>query len=124
METKEAYREAQRDGFCRWCDEEIQKGNKVFAFYSHRNRGQHILFHPECVKEMNKIVEEGEKDNAYFEIDKIIENLKNQPQQKPSVRAWGLNSCPECGIELGQVSAMTCFNRDCPSYRVVTMGVD
>lgn len=117
MKGKEAYRDAKHNAVCRWCDGEIKKGNKVFAFYSHMNRGQHILFHPECVKEMNKVVEEGEKDDVHFEIDKIIENLKKQPP----VKAYALNICPVCGVEIGQVSAMTCFNQKCPTYRVVSM---
>ena len=54
------YREAKKNCFCRGCDVELEKGTKMIATYSFRNRGQHIYFCIECVKEMNGLIYEEE----------------------------------------------------------------
>jgi hypothetical protein len=56
-------RPAERDAFCRYCDEVIKKGDDMLSFYSYRNRGQNIHLHPECVIKMAEEVNEGIKEN-------------------------------------------------------------
>lgn len=50
------YREAKKDCFCRGCDILLEKGTKMVATYSHRNRGQYIFFCVECIKQMNDLI--------------------------------------------------------------------
>ncbi len=59
IKNKPEYRFAQRTGFCRACDQKVEKGvDKAVYFYSHMNRGQHIIICPKCVKVLNELVEE------------------------------------------------------------------
>lgn len=45
------YRQLQRDGYCRICEEVIeQKKDWVISWYSTCNRGTHIHICPDCVK--------------------------------------------------------------------------
>lgn len=49
-------REAKRNCYCRGCDVVIQRGETMIATYSSRNTGQYIYFCIDCVKEMNKLI--------------------------------------------------------------------
>lgn len=44
--------------FCRGCDEELPINTRVFYTYSHRNRGQHVLFCMNCLEKICAIYEE------------------------------------------------------------------
>lgn len=50
-------RQAQREAFCRGCDDKIEKGEEMISTYSIRNRGQNIYFCLKCAKDI------GEKEN-------------------------------------------------------------
>lgn len=54
--AKAEYREAQRDANCRLCDNEISKGMMGVFWYSYRNRGQHIVICPSCIKVLNNLL--------------------------------------------------------------------
>ena len=48
-------REAARDAFCRVCDGKIEKGELMFSFYSHRNRGQNIHICKSCIDSIKDV---------------------------------------------------------------------
>lgn len=50
--TQMEFRKAQRQGFCRGCDDVINRGDTMFYTYSFRNRGQNILFCLPCIKKI------------------------------------------------------------------------
>ena len=52
------YRLTHRKAFCRACDGVIESGEMMVTMYSRRNTGQHIHFHPECVKQMAALIDE------------------------------------------------------------------
>lgn len=58
------FRPLERTTICRGCDEELVRGTNVIATYSFRNRGQHIYFCKECVKLMQKLIEEDDKTES------------------------------------------------------------
>jgi len=41
-------RDIERTGFCRGCDIQLEKGTPIIYTYSHRNRGQSIIFCLDC----------------------------------------------------------------------------
>lgn len=47
---------AERQAYCRYCDDLIEKGEKMLSFYSHRNKGMYIHLHLDCVKSMNELI--------------------------------------------------------------------
>jgi len=49
-------REAQRDAYCRGCDEVINRGEQMVSTYSFRNRGQHIHFCMSCADDIGGLV--------------------------------------------------------------------
>lgn len=55
-------RPIQRKGFCRGCDERLEVGTYIVYTYSHRNRGQNIVFCMDCAKEIGKLAEKVTKD--------------------------------------------------------------
>lgn len=57
-------RKAERDAFCRACDGPIKKGEDMMSGYSHRNRGQNIHFHLDCVGQMNALVKSYGEQNG------------------------------------------------------------
>ena len=52
------YRAIERDGFCRYCDQQIKRGTMVLYGHSYRGGrdGTKIILHPECLEEMGRIV--------------------------------------------------------------------
>jgi len=51
------YRQLQRDGYCRICEEVIeQKKDWVVSWYSTCNRGTHIHICPKCVRELYELL--------------------------------------------------------------------
>ena len=60
------FRLAKRDCYCRGCDKVLKRDtDMLLATYSFRNRGQYIYFCVDCVKEMNKLIEDKEKEIRY-----------------------------------------------------------
>lgn len=60
METAQQYvRKAERQAFCRLCDNVIEKGDTMLSFYSRRNRGQHIHICKCCVDKIRSVKMEG-----------------------------------------------------------------
>lgn len=49
-------RPAERNAFCRGCDEVIEKGQDMVSTYSWRNRGQYIHFCLDCAKIISKLI--------------------------------------------------------------------
>lgn len=54
--SKPEYRNAERDSFCRVCDNKINKGNPAVFWYSRRNRGQNIMVCPTCVETIYELL--------------------------------------------------------------------
>lgn len=52
------FRDAQRDAFCRGCDDTIKKGQPMVATFSWRNRGQNIYFCVGCAGEIGALVKD------------------------------------------------------------------
>lgn len=55
---------AERQAYCRYCDGLIEKGEKMFSFYSHRNKGMYIHLHIECIKYMNELIVKEEHETT------------------------------------------------------------
>lgn len=51
-------RKVERESHCRGCDKTLFKGNVIIYTYSHRNRGQNIIFCMSCAELIGKLVEE------------------------------------------------------------------
>jgi hypothetical protein len=74
--SKIELRPIERKGFCRGCDREINIGSNIIYTYSHRNRGQSILFCIDCAKHIGALatnVPEVKQHN----LEKIYADLKN-----------------------------------------------
>lgn len=59
MATKnpqDSLRVSERDAICRYCDEDIRKGEMMFSFYSIRGRGQYIHLCMDCMKRFKSLV--------------------------------------------------------------------
>lgn len=48
-------RVAQRNAFCRGCDDVIKRGDEMISTYSFRNTGQHIHFCLHCAVVMGEL---------------------------------------------------------------------
>ena len=58
--NKPEYRKAERDAFCRVCDNVIKRGEDAVFWYTFRNRGQHICICPSCVEGLYDLLPEDE----------------------------------------------------------------
>lgn len=57
MTTEVVYRQLERDGYCRICEEIIErKKDWVVSWYSSCNRGTHIHICPKCVREIYELL--------------------------------------------------------------------
>jgi hypothetical protein len=54
-------RPAERNAFCRGCDNTIVKGEDLIYTYSFRNTGQNIYFCVACAKKIGDLVKDAEK---------------------------------------------------------------
>ena len=62
MIFKPELRQTERQAYCRGCDKILQpKTEKVLAWYSIRNRGQHIYICTDCIVAMNNLIIEDAK---------------------------------------------------------------
>ena len=43
-------RRIERTGFCRGCDDQLEKGSRIFYTYSDRNRGVVVILCMKCVE--------------------------------------------------------------------------
>ena len=55
MEHKFTNRLAERDAFCRWCDNTITKGSPMVSIYSWRNRGVSMHFCLPCAEKIGEL---------------------------------------------------------------------
>ena len=56
---KPVLRQVERQAFCRACDKTLERNTeKVIAWYSFRNRGQHIYICTDCVTSMYNLIQE------------------------------------------------------------------
>lgn len=51
-------RKAERESHCRGCDKTLFKGDAIIYTYSHRNRGQNIIFCMSCAELIGKLAKE------------------------------------------------------------------
>ncbi len=56
--TEIVKRKAERNAYCRGCDNEIKRGEKMVYTYSNRNRGQSIPICLKCAKTIGELVNE------------------------------------------------------------------
>lgn len=57
-------REAKQKAICRYCNGFIQKGEKMFSFYSVANTGMWIHLHTRCVEIMNEVIEKDKHEET------------------------------------------------------------
>lgn len=50
------FRAAERNAVCRFCEEDINKGDKMLTWYTNCARGQYIHLHPHCVLHLSNII--------------------------------------------------------------------
>lgn len=55
-------RKAERNAFCRGCDNTIKKGTDMVTTYSFRNRGQNIHFCINCAEKIGKLAKGGNNE--------------------------------------------------------------
>lgn len=51
-------RKAERNAFCRACDNSIVKGDDMVSWYSHRNQGMHIHLCMKCATDVGAMAKE------------------------------------------------------------------
>ncbi len=53
------FRNAERTAYCRFCNFTIERGHKMFSFYSHHGaNGTYVHLHPHCVETIHSIMKE------------------------------------------------------------------
>lgn len=62
-QTTFEYRALERQGFCRDCDGTINRGDMAICGYSYRNRGMAMYFHPECIENIHRLIQDAVKEN-------------------------------------------------------------
>lgn len=57
MNREPVYRQLERDGYCRVCEETIEKKKDwVVAWWTPCNQGTHIFICPKCVRELYELL--------------------------------------------------------------------
>lgn len=64
-------RPAEREAYCRSCDEVISKGTNMISWYSWRNQGMNIHLCLDCVRELKLLLPEGRDQD----VQDILETL-------------------------------------------------
>lgn len=65
-------RPAERDAYCRSCDEVMSKGTNMISWYSWRNRGMNIHLCLDCVRELKLLLPEGRDQDVQDMLEELL----------------------------------------------------